>query len=265
MIASWQAVLVALALAATGRPGFAQLAGSTFTDCAGCPEMVVVGAGSFVMGGKPDPRSGIKPEPDEVPQRTVSVPAFALARFEVTQQQWQALMGENPSDYISGDGRLPVDTVSWNEAQEFARRLAAKTGKPYRLPTEAEWEYAARAGSDATFSFGDDVADLDRHAWYGANSGGHAHPVGQKAPNAFGLHDMHGNVWEWVEDCYRPSYEGAPTDGSAVAGAEHCQRNNRGGSWVNSAANLRSYHRHRMGAGSRGTFIGLRVARALEP
>ncbi len=235
---------------------------AVFKDCPDCPEMVFIPAGRFAMGGKPDQRLGFKPEPDELPAREVSVPAFTLGRYEITQAEWQALMGENPSDYISGDGRLPVETVSWNEAQEFARRLSRKTGKPYRLPTEAEWEYAARAGNDGLFSFGDDVNELGRYAWFGGNAGGHIHAVGLKEPNRWGLHDMHGNVWEWVEDCYRPNYKGAPIDGSAWRKRGHCQRNNRGGSWVNSALNLRSHHRHRMGAGSRGTFIGLRIARA---
>jgi formylglycine-generating enzyme required for sulfatase activity len=251
-------------LCALGNGALAQVPGRVFKDCADCPDMVMIPGDSFVMGGKTDPRLNYKPEPDEIPQRSVSVPSFALGKHEVTQGQWQALMGENPSDYIDGDKNLPVETVSWNEAKEFAKRLSAKTGKTYRLPTEAEWEYAARAGSSALFSFGDDVGALGQYAWYGLNSGGHIHPVGQKEPNKFGLHDMHGNVWEWVEDCYQPTYEGAPTDGSALQKAGACQRNNRGGSWVNSAMNLRSDHRHKMGAGTRGTFVGMRLARTLD-
>ncbi len=245
-------------------PASAEAPGRVFKDCPDCPDMVVIPAGRFVMGGKPEPKLNYKPEPDEIPQRTVTLASFAIGKTEVTQGQWQALMGDNPSDYIDGNADLPVETVSWNEAKEFARRLSAKTGKSYRLPTEAEWEYAARAGSSTLFSFGDDAAQLDRYAWNGKNSGGHIHAVGQKAPNAFGLHDMHGGVWEWVEDCYQPTYDGAPVDGSAVPPVERCQRNNRGGSWVNSALNLRSDHRHKMGAGSRGTFVGLRLARTLE-
>ena len=252
--------LVLVALAWTGPVAAAEV----FQDCADCPEMVAIPAGTFVMGGKPVPELNYKPDPEEGPRRTVAVARFALGKHEVTQAQWTALMGENPSDYISGDGALPVETVSWNDAQEFVRRLSAKTGRRYRLPTEAEWEYAARAGSDTLFSFGDSPVDLGRYAWFGQNSGGHIHPVGQKAPNAFGLHDMHGNVWEWVEDCYFPTYDGAPGDGSAVVSSGRCKRNNRGGSWVNSAMNLRTTHRHMMGAGSRGTFVGFRIARSLD-
>ncbi len=249
---------------ALNNGALAEVPGRVFKDCADCPEMVIIPGGSFVMGGKADPALKYKPEPDEIPQRSVSVPAFALGKYEVTQGQWQALMGENPSDYIDGDKNLPVETVSWNEAKEYAKRLSAKTGKTYRLPTEAEWEYAARAGSSALFSFGDDVNELGRYAWYNSNSGGHIHSVGTKEPNKFGVHDMHGNVWEWVEDCYQANYDGAPIDGSAVTKLGSCQRNNRGGSWVNSAMNLRSDHRHKMGAGSRGTFVGMRLARSLD-
>jgi formylglycine-generating enzyme required for sulfatase activity len=245
-------------------PALAQAPGTTFKDCSNCPEMVVVPGGTFVMGAKPIPSINFIPAPDEVPQRTVTVRSFALGKYEVTQEFWTAVMGENNSDYQDGTPNLPVETVSWNEAQVFVEKLSAIAGQTYRLPTEAEWEYAARAGSAALFSFGDDVTELGKYAWFGENSGGHIHPVGRKLPNAFGLHDMHGNVWEWVEDCYQSTYDGAPTDGSAVKKDGHCQRNNRGGAWINSALNLRSDHRHRMGAGSRGIFIGLRVARSIQ-
>ena len=259
------AVIVLPALSVLLPTQAAHAADNSFIDCEGCPRMVVVPSGSFMMGGKPNPQLAFNPEPDETPRRQVTVRSFAIGKFEVTQDEWQALMGANPSDYVTGDGRLPVETVSWYDAQEFLRRLSAKSGRLYRLPTEAEWEYAARAGSDALFSFGDDPAELGRYAWFSGNSGGHINPVGTREANAFGLHDMHGNVWEWVEDCYRPSYLGAPTDGSAVTAVGRCPRNNRGGSWVNTALNLRSDHRHKMGGGSRGTFIGLRVARSLTP
>ena len=235
-----------------------------FRDCASCPLMVEIPAGSFVMGGKSFPEIGFTPEPEELPRRVVHISRFSLGKYEVTQSEWVALMGENPSDYDDHSGTLPVETVSWRDAQEFIRRLSLKTGRRYRLPTEAEWEYAARAGQDTLYSFGNDFAALEQYAWFNANSGGHIHPVGTKAANAFGLHDMHGNVWEWVEDCYFPSYAGAPTDGKAVRTVDGCQRNNRGGSWVNAPLNLRASHRHKMGAGSRGTFIGFRVAMTIE-
>ena len=246
-----------------GSPVLAQSPGTLFKDCASCPEMVVIPAGTFVMGAKPILSINFTPAPDEMPQRQVTVGSFALGKNEVTQELWLSIMGENSSDYRDGTTNLPAETVSWNEAQVFVQKLSVLAGEQYRLPTEAEWEYAARAGSAAMFSFGDDVKELGRYAWFGENSGGHIHAVGQKLPNAFGLYDMHGNVWEWVEDCYQSTYEGAPTDGSAIQKEGHCQRNNRGGAWINSALNLRSDHRHRMGAGSRGIFIGLRVAKTL--
>lgn len=254
------AVLFAIsARAETGGPKIKE-----FSDCKDCPVMVEIPAGRFEMGGKPIPEMRFTPEAEELPRRTVSISRFALGKFEVTQAEWFALMGENPSDYDDHTGELPVETVSWIDAQEFVRRLSLKAGRQYRLPTEAEWEYAARAGADGLYTFGNDVDQLGNHAWYSANSGGHIHKVGTKAANAFGVHDMHGNVWEWVEDCYFPSYDGAPSDGRAVTPRDGCQRNNRGGSWVNTPLNLRVSHRHKMGSGSRGTFIGVRVAATLE-
>ena len=171
-------------------------------------------------------------------------------------------MGENPSG-TRGD-RLPVENVSWEEAQEFARRLSERTGKAYRLPTEAEWEYAARAGSRQTFPFGDDPARLPQHAWFRDNAEGHSHPVGSREPNAFGLHDMLGNVWERTEDCWRPHYEDAPVDGSARIDGDCDLRVVRGGSWVNLPQFLRSAARFRYSATSRYEFVGLRIARDLK-
>ena len=123
--------------------------------------------------------------------------AFYLGKYEVTQAQWKDVMGKNPSGF-KGDNR-PVEEVSWEDVQEFIRRLNAREqGVTYRLPTEAEWEYAARAGSTTAYSFGDDTLQLGEYAWYWENADGTTHPVGQLKPNAWGLYDMHGNVWEWV-------------------------------------------------------------------
>jgi len=183
--------------------------------------MVVLPSGSFLMGSPPNPKqdpfSNEKPkrtgEPDEGPQHRVQIQSFAIGKYEVTQEQWYAVMGNNPS-YNKGS-TLPVENVSWNDIQQFITKLNLHTGQKYRLPTEAEWEYAARAGSTTLWSFGDDESKLDGYAWYGENSDGKPREVGQKLPNPFGLFDMHGNVWEWVEDCWHWNYFDAPTDGSA--------------------------------------------------
>ena len=160
-------------------------------------EFVPIPAGRFLMGCSTEAEpceAGEKPR-HEV---TISKP-FYLGKYEVTQAQWEAVMGNNPSHY-KGANR-PVELVSWDDVQEFIRRLNAKEGHTrYRLPTEAEWEYAARAGSTTAYSFGNDMSQLERYAWYDANSGRQTHPVGEKEANKWGLHDMHGNVWEWVQD-----------------------------------------------------------------
>ena len=144
----------------------------------------MIPAGSFLMGSKADPFAGSPPSADETPQHAVSIKAFSLGKFEVTQEQWFALTGNLPSNFR---GRtLPVEQVSWDDAQAFVKKLSEKTGKQYRLPSEAEWEYAARAGSQTAYSFGDDARELGRYAWFGENSGQTTHPVGEKQPNAFG-------------------------------------------------------------------------------
>ena len=251
--------------------------GQTIKDCADCPEMVVLPAGSFLMGSPPDPQpdpfSNEKPkppigQPSEKPQHRVQIQSFAIGKYEVTQEQWYAVMGANPS---SNKGRtLPVEQVSWDDAQVFIQKLNQKTGQQYRLPSEAEWEYAARAGSQAEYSFGDDEKELGRYAWYGANSGRQTHPVGEKQANRFGLHDMHGNVWEWVQDCWHDNYSGAPTDGSAwttVCSEPTYYRSARGGSWANSPASLRSASRVQFTAWPKhyigGDGVGFRLARTL--
>ncbi len=188
------------------------IAGQTIKDCADCPEMVVIPAGSFDMGSNE--------YSDEMPVRRVNLSSFLLGKTEVTQSQWRAVMGSNPSYFSQCGDDCPVEQVSWNDAQDFALRLSQKTGKQYRLPSEAEWEYSARAGSNAKWSFGDSESQLGDYAWYRDNSKawlGQAQTqrVAQKRPNAFGLFDMHGNVWEWTQDCWNGSYRGAPTDGTA--------------------------------------------------
>ena len=157
-------------------------------------EFVLIPAGTFQMGSNDG-------DSDEKPVHTVRLSRpFYLGKYEVTQAQWEAVMGNNPSQF-KGDSNRPVEQVSWDDVQEFIRRLNTKeSGARYRLPTEAEWEYAARAGSTTAYSFGDGVGQLGQYAWYDGNAGNTTHPVGQLQPNAWGLYDMHGNVWEWVQD-----------------------------------------------------------------
>ena len=226
--------------------------GQTIKDCADCPEMVVIPAGSFEMGSNENA--------DERPVHRVNVPSFLIGKIEVTQGQWKAVMGSNPSLFSSCGDDCPVERISWNDAQEFAQRLSQKTGKQYRLPSEAEWEYAARAGSTSKWSFGDSEYQLRDYAWFSQYK---TQQVAQKRPNAFGLFDMHGNVWEWVQDCWHGNYTGAPTDGSAWTTA--CLDSNyrvlRGGSWNYGPANLRSANRNRDTPDDRNINYGLRLAR----
>ena len=183
----------------------------------------MIPAGEFRMGSAGG-------NDDERPVHAVRISRpYALSKYEVTQAEWEAVMGSNPSGFAECGPSCPVEQVSWDNAQEFIGRLNARAGGVrYRLPTEAEWEYAARAGTS-----GDRYGNLDAIAWYDGNSGGRTHPVGQKAPNAWGLHDMHGNVGEWVEDCWHDSYVGAPANGMAWTAGGDCRgRVLRGGSWT---------------------------------
>lgn len=193
-------------------------------------EFVLIPAGEFKMGS-PSGEGGRRD--NECPVHTVPIEkAYYLGKYEVTQEQWLEVMGPNLSYFEGND--LPV--VSWNDAQEFIKKLNEREGtNKYRLPSEAEWEYAARAGTTTSYSFGDSSSDLGDYAWYYINSGDNIHPVGQKKPNPWGLYDMHGNVWEWVQDRYHSSYDGAPTDGSAWEDGSSSLRVLRGGCWSSSA------------------------------
>jgi len=203
---------------------------------------------------------------DEGPQHDVTVPSFYIGKYEVTQAQWRAVMLGNPSNF-KGDN-LPVESVSWNDAKKFCHRLSQMTGKEYRLPTEAEWEYAARAGTTSPFAFGytlsSEQANFDGNHPYGNFPAGinrnKTTPVGSFEPNAFNLHDMHGNVWEWCEDVYHDNYNGAPTDGSAwLSGGDSSVRVLRGGSWRLAGMSCRSAVRVRFPPGVRSLIIGFRV------
>jgi formylglycine-generating enzyme required for sulfatase activity len=168
-------------------------------------------------------------------------------------------MGTNPSRF-KGESKRPVEQVSWEDAQEFIRKLNAKEGgTKYRLPTEAEWEYAARAGSTTAYSFGDDVTQLGEYAWYDQNAGNTTHPVGQRKPNAWGLYDMHGNVWEWVQDWYGAYAAATVTDPQGPAsGSDHVFR---GGGWSISAGPCRAAYRYGAPYGHRLAYLGLRLLR----
>lgn len=226
-------------------------------DCGYCPQLVAIPAGSFEMGA-------VDGDVDSLPVHTVRVSAFFLSRAEVTYDQWKAVMGPASRSRSLCDDLCPVFGVSWNDAQLYVKILSERTGKRYRLPSEAEWEFAARAGGVEKLGLGSDEAHLDEIAWYGSNSLGRAHVVGTKKANAFGLYDMHGNVWEWVQDVWHDDYNGAPTDGSAwMSGGDEERRVFRGGSWFDKPTSLRSTYRswntpivHYYGA-------GLRVARDL--
>jgi formylglycine-generating enzyme required for sulfatase activity len=229
--------------------------GKVFNDCDVCPEMVVLPSGNFIMGGNDNS--------DERPPHTVSIRSFAIGRTEVTQGEWRAMMGSNPSTSFSCGNTCPVESVSWDDAQLFVQKLNASTGKIYRLPSEAEWEFAARAGSTGEWSFGNDESLLGQHAWYTDNSGSKTHPVAGKQPNAFGLFDVHGNVGEWTQDCWNLNYFGAPSDGSAWTSGNCGQRVIRGGSLVSGARSARVADRERRDTSYRYLFYGFRIARTL--
>ncbi|HYH86531.1 MAG TPA: SUMF1/EgtB/PvdO family nonheme iron enzyme [Pyrinomonadaceae bacterium] len=211
--------------------------------------LVLVPAGSFMMGAT----NGAA---DEQPVHRVTIgKPFYMGKYEVTQAQWTALMGNNPSDFKGAE--LPVEHVSWDDAQEFIRKLnALGDGYEYRLPTEAEWEYACRAGTT-----GDHAGDVDAMAWYNRNTKS-TQPVGRKQPNKFGLYDMHGNVWEWCEDRTPEHYpyRGAPTDGSAWIDLSSRKRIKRGGSWDHDANHTRSAYRDWYTPSRHTHGIGFRVA-----
>lgn len=286
-------------------------AGVVFRDCADCPEMVVLPAGSFVMGS-PDQETGR--HEDEGPQRRVTFARpFAVGRLEVTRGQfaafqadsgfqprsgncwyWNAELSKQANDDLakswrnpgySQDDSHPVVCVSWTDAKAYADWLSKKSGKPYRLLTEAEWEYAARAGTSSPWIWGTEanascdqanIADLafeggvppgKDKVWnsYADCDDGSAYTAkaGSRQPNAFGLHDMIGNAWEWTEDCWNASHAGAPADGRARLTGVCTYRVARGGSWFNNPRNARSAIRNRDASANRTGNLGFRLARTL--
>lgn len=285
---AWRAASLTVLLAAQFS-SWTAAAAQTVRDCAACPEMVRVPGGDFLMGVTPDEEvnEGLGPEfrHRSEPQRRVTVRAFYAGKYEVTRAQYAAFAAQTgrPSDgcffwngadwemdrardwrdpgYPQGD-RHPVACVSWEDATAYAAWLARTTGKPYRLLTEAEWEYAARAGTTTSRYWGDDPHQACAHAntgdaralfvvphainWPISNcDDGHAHtaPVGAFRPNAYGLHDMLGNVWEWTQDCWNTHYRGAPVDGSAWSAGDCTMRVVRGGSWDDGPPGVRAAYR----------------------
>jgi formylglycine-generating enzyme required for sulfatase activity len=250
--------------------------GDTFRDCDECPEMVVIPAGRFAMGS---PASEEQRWDGEGPQREVTIAApFAVGKFELTFDEWDACVadvgcnGYRPDDASWGRGNRPVINVSWDDAKAYVAWLARTTGEEYRLLSEAEWEYAARAGTTTPFSTGrtitTDQANFNGNYTYGGSRKGvyreKTVAVGAFAANPFGLYDIHGNVWEWVEDCYHRSYGGAPSDGSPRVTGSCEYRAVRGGSWSFRPRDLRSASRAGATTYNRDSYYGFRVARTLE-
>jgi eukaryotic-like serine/threonine-protein kinase len=227
-------------------------------------EMVEIPAGDFMMGS---PVGELERRDSEGPQRRVNITRFFIGRFVVTQAQWQAVMGSNPA-YFKGNN-LPVERVSWNDAQVFCKKLSQQTGRTYRLPSEAEWEYACRAGTTTPFHFGPtltpELANYNgEYSSYGSGPKGQYRqqttPVGSFAANGFGLHDMHGNVLEWCLDHWHQNYNGAPTNGRAwIENGYSFSRVLRGGSWFYSPEDCRSAFRSGYDLEGRSDFFGLRL------
>ena len=249
-------------------------AGTTFTDALSSggegPEMVVVPAGRFRMGCV----SGRDCDGDEQPVRDVTIPeAFAVSVYEVTFEDWDRCVsgggcaGYRPVDRGWGRGRRPVINVSWNDAQEYVAWLSRQSGQAYRLLSESEWEYVARADTQTIYSWGDDIGNSRANCFssYCGDRWDYTAPVGSFPANAFGVHDMHGNVYEWVEDCHNVSYTGAPSDGSEWLGGDCDRRVLRGGSWSLNPWYLRSANRDWFTTGDRYFLNGFRVARTLTP
>jgi formylglycine-generating enzyme required for sulfatase activity len=214
--------------------------------------------GTFMMGS---PASEAGRDSNERQHQVTLTQPFYMGIYPVTQSEYARIMGSNPS-YCKGD-RHPVEKVSWEDATEFIQKLNGLSeeraaGRVYRLPTESEWEYACRAGSSTAYCFGEDEARLGEYAWYGKNSGNKTHPVGQKAPNAWGLYDMHGNVWEWCSDWQGGYPSGSVTDPTGASTGSY--RVLRGGCWSNEAASCRSAFRLRFVPSDRYSPLGFRLA-----
>jgi formylglycine-generating enzyme required for sulfatase activity/uncharacterized caspase-like protein len=246
-----------------------------FRECDKCPEMVMVPAGTFTMGGAPD-EEGVTSS--EVPQHHVALgQAFAVGKFAVTFDEWDACVADGgcdryrPDDKGWGRGLRPVINISWNDAKSYVAWLSRKTGKSYRLLSEAEREYVTRAGTTTPFWWGSSIsteqANYNGRYYYSGGSRGEFRqqtlPADSFEPNPWGLYQVHGNVWEWTEDCLHLGYTGAPSDGSAWTTGDCSRRVGRGGSWYDDPSNLRAAYRGASPSNQRSNSVGLRIARTL--
>lgn len=234
----------------------AEIFASPFTGI----EFVLIPAGEFEMGSPSEEQGRF---PNECPAHRVTIKkSFYIGKSSVTQKQWKKIMGRNPS-HFKGEDR-PVEMVSWIEVQKFVEKLNEKehTDK-YRLPSEAEWEYASRAGTQTRYHFGNDESKLDEYAWYAENSSGQTHTISQKKPNSWGLYDMYGNVWEWVQDNWHENYKGSPSNGSSWEDENSSHKVSRGGSWYCSAILCRSASRFKRGSENHISNLGFRLLREL--
>ena len=216
-------------------------------------EFVQVAEGCFQMGGT----AGA----DEQPVHQICVNAFSIGKYEVTQGQWKKVMGSNPSHFGSCGDNCPVEQVSWNDIQQFISRLNSQSGTHYRLPTEAEWEYACRAGENHTYCGSNDINSV---AWYKDNSGSQTHPVGQKQGNGWGIHDMSGNVWEWVQDWYDKNYYGSSPQSNPPGPSSGSFRVLRGGGWYYGATYARAALRYGLTPDFRSLYLGFRLVSPVQ-
>jgi formylglycine-generating enzyme required for sulfatase activity len=238
----------------------------TFRDCVECPKMVVVPPGRFTMGA-----DGRRPDERPAHQVTIDYP-FAMSVYEITIAEWDACLQDgdctySPAGRKENNERLPISNVSWEDARDYTRWLSDKTGEEYRLPSEAEWEYATRGGMETAYWWGDDVGEHHAHCkvcgsqW---NNDGPL-PVGSFKPNPFGLYDVHGNVWEWTADCWNSNYNGAPQDGSVWTDGDCWKRVLRGGAWKLDGEDLRASRRNKYDRDVRYHTHGFRVVRSWHP
>ncbi len=254
-------ILIAALLGA--NTAYAQSA-TTFKDCDTCPELAIIPAGSFIMGTDSRHKYEKPPHPVTIPK------SFAMGVYEISFDEWQVCFDagfcgeEMPDDHKWGEGKRPIINITWWDAKKYLAWLSDTTGQLYRLPTEAEWEYAARAGTETEYWWGDEIGKKTANCRNCDIKVSHeTHPVDSFKPNPWGLYNVHGNVWEWTEDCWNKTYDGAPQNGSAWLEGDCRQRVMRSGSWYYFSKNLRSSWRAKNHAKVKSYGIGFRVVREL--